>query len=177
VRLFFALWPEEALRRSLARLAAEVAARAQGKAVPAAKLHMTLAFLGEVAAGRLPAAVDAASRVKGAAFELAMDEVGSFSAAHVAWVGSVAGHPACSALQSDLAAQLRREGFELESRPFAAHVTLVRRIVRPIGREAVAPIAWPVRDFALVVSDTGKGNYEAVRRWELGPSRRLPRPG
>ena len=55
-------------------------------------------------------------------------------------------------------------GHELETefgdRPFAAHVTLVRRISRPIPREAIEPIAWRVNDFALVVSDTGKGSYE-----------------
>ena len=165
MRLFFALWPDERLRRSLERVAADLAARARGKAVPAAKVHMTLAFLGEVPMDLFPAAVDAASRVKAEPFELVLDEVGAFSSAHVAWVGSGAGHPALTALQSDLAGELRREGFELESRPFAAHVTLARRIVRPIAREALQPIAWPVRDFALVASDTGKGTYEVRRSW------------
>ena len=163
MRLFFALWPDDRLRASLERLGAELAARAQGKAVPAAKVHMTLAFLGEVPDDRFPAAVDAASRVAGDSFELALDEVGAFRSARVAWAGSSAGHPSLTALQSRLAAELREEGFELESRPFAAHVTLVRRISRPIAREAVAPIAWSVRDFALVASDTGKGSYEVKR--------------
>jgi len=168
VRLFFALWPDEALRGRLARAGAELAQRAQGKAVPAAKVHMTLAFLGEVAQDRFAAAADAASRVKGEAFDFTLDEVGAFRSARVAWVGSAGGHPALTALQSQLAGQLRREGFELESRPFAAHVTLARRISRPIAREAAEPIAWRVRDFALVASDTGKGTYEVVKRWGLG---------
>jgi len=160
VRLFFALWPDQPLRNRLERVAADLCARSHGKAVPAAKVHMTLAFLGEVPADRFPAAVDAASRVKGEPFEFALDEAGSFRSARVAWIGSARGHPGLTALQSALAAELRREGFELESRPFAAHVTLVRRISRPIPREAVEPIAWRVNDFALVVSDTGKGSYE-----------------
>jgi len=168
VRLFFALWPGDGLRQRLEHLANDLAARGQGKAVPAAKVHMTLAFLGEVPHDRLPAAVDAASRIKGEAFDLALDEIGSFRSAHVAWVGSSRGHPALTTLQSDLAHELRREGFELETRPFAAHVTLARRIARSIAREAVEPIGWPVRDFALVVSDTGKGTYEVGKTWNLG---------
>ena len=167
MRLFFALWPDDALRRRLERVASELAARAGGKAVPAAKVHMTLAFLGEVPVDRFSAAVDAASRVKGEPFELALDEVAAFRSAHVAWVGCATGHPGLTALQSDLAAELRREGFELESRPFAAHVTLARRITRPVAREEVEPIAWRVREFALVASDTGRGTYEVGRRWEL----------
>ena len=160
MRLFFALWPGERLRRELEALAVGLAQRAQGKAVPAAKVHMTLAFLGEVPAARFPLAVDAASRVKGEAFAFALDEVGAFRSAHVAWIGSAAGHPALTALQAGLADELRREGFELESRPFAAHVTLARRTKHPIARQAVQPIAWRVHDFALVASDTGKGIYE-----------------
>lgn len=171
MRLFFALWPGERLRRELDALAADLAQRAQGKAVPAAKVHMTLAFLGEVPSARFPAAVEAGSRVKGEAFDFALDEVGAFRSAQVAWIGSAAGHPALTALQSGLADELRREGFELESRPFAAHVTLARRIRRPIARQAVQPIAWPVRDFALVASDTGKGTYEVTRSWSFTGTR------
>ncbi|HEX4779917.1 MAG TPA: RNA 2',3'-cyclic phosphodiesterase [Usitatibacter sp.] len=168
MRLFFALWPDDALREALGRVGLVLAARAQGKPVPAAKLHMTLAFLGEVAAERFAPAADAAARVKGEAFELLLDEVGAFRSARVAWVGSTAGHPALTALQTALAGELRHEGFELESRPFAAHVTLARRIARPLGRESAEPIAWRVRDFVLVASDTGKGTYEVGKAWRLG---------
>ena len=167
MRLFFALWPDDRLRQRLESLAAGLSERALGKPIPAAKVHMTLAFLGEVPHDRFPAAVEAASRVTGEAFDLALDEIGSFRSAHVAWIGSSKGHPALTTLQAGLAGELRREGFELETRPFAAHVTLARRILRPIGRQAVEPIAWPVRDFALVASDTGRGSYEVKRSWSF----------
>ena len=160
MRLFFALWPDAAVRRQLGALAGTLAERARGKGVPEAKAHMTLAFLGEIPVERFAAAGDAASRVAGQAFDLLLDEVGSFRAARVAWAGSSRGHPSLTALQSNLARELAAAGFVLESRPFAPHVTLVRRIAQPIAREAVEPIAWQVRDFALVVSDTVKGSYE-----------------
>ena len=167
MRLFFALWPDDGLRGRLGALAADLARRGEGKPVPAAKVHMTLAFLGEVPAERVSAAVDAASRVKGGAFDFVLDEVGAFRSAHVAWIGSASGHPALTKLQSGLAAELRHEGFELESRAFAAHVTLARRILRPIGRQAVEPIDWEVRGFALVSSDTGMGSYEVKQSWSF----------
>ena len=168
MRLFFALWPDAALRRQLGALAGTLAQRAHGNAVPEAKAHMTLAFLGEVPVERSPAVCDAASRVEGEGFELVLDEVGSFRAAKVAWAGSSRGHPALIALQSSLAHELATEGFALESRPFAAHVTLVRRAASPIGRAGIEPMTWRVRDFALVASDTGRGTYEVGKTWELG---------
>ena len=51
-RLYFALWPDAALRATIARVAAGPAAVAGGRAVPAADLHVTLAFLGGVPAAR-----------------------------------------------------------------------------------------------------------------------------
>jgi RNA 2',3'-cyclic 3'-phosphodiesterase len=168
VRLFFALWPGDRLRETLARVGMDLARRAHGRPVPAPKLHMTLAFLGEVPPARFAAAAGAASRVASSGFDLALDEVGSFRAAHVAWAGSTRGHPALTALQAALARELRGEGFALEDRPFAAHVTLARGTSRPIAREPMPALSWRVRDFVLVASDTGKGSYEVGRRWKLG---------
>lgn len=52
LRLFFALEPDPAVRRALASLARALA-RATGGRVPQAEiLHLTLAFLGQVPAGR-----------------------------------------------------------------------------------------------------------------------------
>ena len=131
----------------------------------------SLAFLGEVPVSRFAAACDAAARVRSKAFDLVMDETGSFRAAHVAWVGCSAVPPALATLQSSLAGELATEGFVLETRPFAAHVTLARRISAAVGREAIEPIRWQVREFVLVASDTGRGTYEVGKRWELGPGR------
>ena len=48
-RLFFALWPDGPARAVLAGHAARLARLARGRAVPAARLHLTLVFLGAVA--------------------------------------------------------------------------------------------------------------------------------
>ena len=172
MRLFFAMWPDDSVRARLGEIGTALASRSRGKPVPAEKLHVTLAFLGEVSDARLNDARQAAAAVRAPAFELAIDEMGSFRPAGVAWAGCSQVPPALEALQSSLALELRERAFSLEDRPFVAHITLARRISRPIAREAMAAIAWSVRDFALVRSETGRGTYAVVERWNLEGRRR-----
>ncbi len=167
MRLFFALWPDEVVRAGLAAVAASTAARAGGRAVPAAKLHLTLSFLGDVADERAPEAIEAASGVRGQGFELMLDVLGSFRSARVAWAGVSNVPPGLAALQSSLDLELRERRFVLEDRPFAAHATLARRIANSIPRESMAPIAWNVDEFVLVRSETGRGSYTVMERWKL----------
>ena len=166
-RLFFALWPDEAARDRLATLAGRLAAQLAGKPVPAEKIHLTLAFLGEVGGGDARAR-DAATAIRSRAFEARFDQVGSFRGAKVAWAG--AGRPADALLelQSTLESSLRAAGFDLEERPFRPHMTLVRRISRTLAPGRIEPIAWTAREFSLVRSDTSTGRYERVDDWNLG---------
>jgi 2'-5' RNA ligase len=53
-RVFFALWPSPEAARQLAAVAASFAAAAGGRATRLESLHLTLAFLGDVAVDRLP---------------------------------------------------------------------------------------------------------------------------
>jgi 2'-5' RNA ligase len=161
-RLFFASWPDEAARARLAPLAAELATLASGKAVPIEKVHLTLAFLGEVDAARIERALEAARRVRLAPFTFALDRVGSFRGARVAWAGCEMAPEPLAALASELARSLAASGFALEDRPYAPHATLARRIARPVTAAAIAPIAWPVAGFSLVRSETGTGRYAVL---------------
>jgi len=168
MRLFFALWPTEEARTRLAALAARAARDAQGKPVPAEKLHVTLAFLGDVAPERIDAARDAASTVSGSGFRLAIDRVGSFRDARVAWAGCARMPPALADLQRGLAGALERAGFAPEERPYTPHITLARRTRRELASGAVHPVAWTVRQYALVRTDFGKGTYTVLKEWRLG---------
>ena len=167
-RIFFAVWPVSAGAQRLARLALDVATVSEGKPVPGEKIHLTLAFLGEVAEPRIEAAGAAARTIAFDRFAFALDRVGSFRAARVAWAGSGEAPAELAALQSALAARLREAGFEIEERPLAPHATLARRIRHPVPLAAIEPIAWPVDAFTLVRSVTGTGRYEVV---EVYPAR------
>jgi 2'-5' RNA ligase len=166
-RLFFALWPERRAAEALAAQGARLARAARGRAVPAASLHLTLVFLGEVAAARVAALHRAAGAVEAGGFDLVLDEVGCFRQSGVAWAGCNAPPPALLVLQALLAERLGAEGFAPEGRPFAPHLTLVRRIAVPVASQAIEPIAWRVRTFALVESARARGGYATVAEWAL----------
>jgi 2'-5' RNA ligase len=166
-RLFFALWPDEAARQALGTLARDVALVAEGKPVPGEKIHLTLAFIGEVAADREPEVKRAAQDLRGEAFTLGLDRVGSFRRARVAWAGTSTAPQPLLDLQEELAAKLAERGFELEEREFAPHLTLARKIARPVPAASIPAIAMQARALALVRSEAGTGRYTTLESWPL----------
>jgi 2'-5' RNA ligase len=164
-RLFFALWPDEAASERLARLAGELAGRSNGKAVPAGKIHLTLAFLGNVADERLAELL--AVRIEAPAFPMRLDCVGAFRKVGVAWAGVESPPPELLSLQSKLMRALGRLGFTFEERTYVPHVTLVRKVRGSVAREGIEPIEWPVGEVTLVRSDTGTGRYTRLTGWHL----------
>jgi 2'-5' RNA ligase len=167
MRFFLALWPGERERRALAQVAQSLAELASGKAVPPEKIHLTLAFLGEIAPERMASVREAAGEIRGKSFELVLDGVGSFRKARVAWAGSSVLPAGLARLQADLEARLRAREFTLDERPFAAHVTLVRKIAHPVPAAPMPPIRWSADAFVLVRSETGTGRYSIVESWSL----------
>jgi len=172
-RLFFALWPQPELRNSLHRAAADAARCFGGRATRADSLHLTLAFLGDVPVADLPRLQDAASRVTCDAFRLPVDQLGFWGHNRILWAGSKAPVPGLSRLADCLAGELHTAGCGARpeaGRPFAAHVTLVRKVEeRPTQMPAFPSLAWDCRDFVLVrscLSPRGS-SYEVVGRWGL----------
>ena len=170
-RLFFAIWPDEETARALAQVAVALAGLAGGKPVPREKIHLTLAFLGSVDAERDAAAREAARSIRGAGFELVLDQVGSFRAAGVGWAGSSDPPPRLMRLAARLSAALAARGFALEDRPFTPHVTLARRIARSVPRAPLPPLSWQASALTLVRSETGTGRYAIEESWALGRTR------
>lgn len=99
--------------------------------VPPTNLHLTLSFLGQVEAERVPALAEALSRV-GAAHAplvLTIEGGGGFGAPshpRVLWAGVGGDTKALGALQADVVEALRPLGFEPEHRDYTAHLTLAR---------------------------------------------------
>jgi 2'-5' RNA ligase len=165
-RLFFAVWPAPAAARELARIGESLASLAGGRPMPAEKIHMTLAFLGSLDADRAAAAVLAAAAAKGRRIRMAVDSVGSFRKSRVGWAAPSQPDMDLAELQGSLAGSLRLRGFALEERAFTPHVTLVRKIDKPVPRAPVEPVEWRSNGFTLVES-TGDGRYEVLESWAL----------
>lgn len=168
-RLFFALWPESPVRRGLAELGRAAQVVAGGRAMQPDTLHMTLAFLGNIPVDRVWAAEAVAAGLSGRSFDLHLDRLSHWKHNHIVWAGAARTPEALVQLADELAEGLREAGLELEKRPFAAHVTLLRDAKGNVELPRPVPLVWPARDFVLVESKlTSAGaRYEVVGRWPL----------
>ena len=158
MRLFFAAWPPPETAGALAAWARPL----DGRPIPAEKIHLTLAFLGGVDPAKL---VAAARKVQAGAFELPVDSAKYVRGNEMVWVGPREMPEGLRALVERLHFALYRAEFILERRPFAAHVTLLRKAPRPKALPALPPLEWPVREFALVNSVNGA--YQDLERFPL----------
>jgi 2'-5' RNA ligase len=154
-RLFFALWPDAAVRRRIAAESGPVLKRFRCNPVPAVNYHLTLAFLGTVARRQIPNLQAAAADVEFTPFDLELDTIGSWPRSRVAWLGASGCPGELTTLVDDLWSALGKLDFIPDSKPFAAHVTLARNFLGKVARELDdSPIEWPVREFVLVNSET-----------------------
>lgn len=163
-RLFFALWPDERVRRGIIERG-EMIGPVSRKRVPDHNLHMTLLFLGDQPERRLAEFEAAAGMVAGACCELRLNRFGWFPGARVVWLGGEAPET-LRRFQAELGRQIGRLGIALDARPFKPHVTLFRKVERRPDLPEPPPLGWPVSDFALVESIPGRP-YQVLRSWPL----------
>jgi 2'-5' RNA ligase len=167
LRLFFALWPDEATRTRLAEWTRAIHRASGGRAMRPENVHLTLAFLGSTDAALLPVIAAAAGRATPRTFTLRIDEAGYWRHNQIAWAGVRESPPALEALVLALRAALVDAKIAFDPKPFVAHLTLVRKARPGFKLPRLEPIEWPVRDFVLVQSVTGPdgSRYEAIGRW------------
>lgn len=166
MRLFFALWPPAGTAHALAQWSHEVARDTGGTAAAGEKIHLTLAFLGEADPAR---AFNVARRVQGARHALPIDHAHYWKHNKIVWVGPQAMPAPLAALVGQLHGALKDHGFVLEERPFAAHITLLRKARPPKALPPLPKLEWPVNEMLLVRSRTSpKGStYEPIERFPL----------
>jgi 2'-5' RNA ligase len=162
VSFFFAVWPPDATARALEAWALGL----EGRVTPAHKVHLTLAFLGNVKPEK---AIAAARRIEAKAHALPLEKAQYWKHNRIVWAGPRETPAALAALVETLHASLRRAGYTLEERPYAAHVTLLRSAPPPRELPPLPGVEWPVSEFTLVRSAvTNKGSaYEIVERFPL----------
>jgi len=167
-RLFLALWPDEGQRQQLAGYL-PLLRDCGGRKVPLENLHITLAFLGSVDDTTLACLEQQLDAIAAFSFTLQMDELGFWRRPQVVWLGAGETPPALTALVGELKKVMLGCDLEPESRPFQAHLTLMRKARRaPLAADPPL-MAWPIRDFALVASETRPEGacYTVLRRWPL----------
>ena len=167
-RLFFALWPDKRTRARLAHQAGLLQIDT-GRRTPPENLHITLVFLGNVQEQDIPGLVDAAGRLRISRFPLQISRFGWWKRAKAAWLA-----PETTPVQLlELVGQLNRlstsAGLPVDERDYSPHLTIARKVVRPVNAQQFEPITWDVRKFCLVESVTRQqgAKYRVMQPWAL----------
>ena len=168
LRLFFALWPDDATRDALNRTGKWLHQHWGGRRMRADTLHITLAFLGSTPVEQLDLLATCADAVKTDAFELVLDQAGYWRHNRIGWFGASQTPPQHFELVGALNAALQAVGFSVDARPHVPHVTLLRHSAGGEVPECI-PVHWPINEFVLVASRTEPdgAHYDVIRRWPL----------
>ncbi len=195
MRLFIAIDVPETVRDALVAAQQSLRDRASARlrwTRPDA-MHLTLKFLGDVDAARLPslARVVAGVAARHHPFGLAVSRLGAFPGGRrlqFVWAGIEGDLNALLALRDALESALGAEGYAVEARPFRPHVTLgrTRDGMRPDEAERISAalptttlpdgLGFTVERVVLYRSHLGAGGsrYEVMAAAELSRTRILP---
>jgi 2'-5' RNA ligase len=167
VRLFFALWPDEAVRAQLAHWARELHAVCGGRPTRAENLHLTVAFLGNVEEAQVAQVERAAGEVAPQLASLVLDQPGYWKHNRIAWAGASSVPDGIGAFVAELRSALSRSHIGFDAKGFVSHVTLLRDAREPQAIPELAPIEWRLDGFALVQSVTlpSGSRYEVRKFW------------
>jgi 2'-5' RNA ligase len=108
--------------------------------LPSGQMHLTMSFLGEVAAERIAGLKETLGGVHVPAFFLPVQGLGSFNSRgkpSVVWAGVGRGHPHLFALHKHLQDAVLQAGLEPDLRPFHPHITVAR--ARDLSKQALQP--------------------------------------
>ncbi len=173
MRLFFALWPDAATQMEWAYATSSMLTALGGKPQPASNLHLTLHFLGEVAADRVGVLSQLGADVAREPIELHFNKIECWGKADLACLRANEESAALTRLVGNLSTGLQMAGFPVEKQRFKAHVTLARKLKH---HEAALPI-WPALDWqagtlALVRSRLSPdgAEYAPIAEWDLANS-------
>jgi 2'-5' RNA ligase len=173
MRCFVACCPDDSTRGRLDEIARFALARFPGaRRMRPENLHLTLAFIGELAAPKAREVADAVREACAEPFDWRLDHIGCFERARVLWAGGPE-EPRLTALACRVRDRLRELQVRFDAKRFAAHVTLLRDLpARPTGAadgiiESIDPLVWPIRAVSLQVSELAQG---ATRYRAFDPS-------
>lgn len=166
-RLFLALWPPAPVQAVIAECARQAAD--SGRLVPPKRLHLTLAFLGDVDSATRDALITRVAAIDAAAVDLTLARFGYFPRARIVWLGPRQAPDALLSLAAALRDAARAVGIRLPSSPFRPHVTLARLVGPPGARGADVSVRWQARHFSLSESvfHQGRAQYRDLARFPL----------
>lgn len=166
-RLFFALWPDPAVRQALSGRVEVITASIEGRRQRPDQWHLTLEFVGEVPRERQPRLRAAADGVSPPSITIEFDRVEHWRKPQVLCLAASRVPVALATFVVQLRAALTAAGFATETRPFHPHVTLARKVRSAADSLLDPPFLWRTHGFALVrsVTDPTGSRYEPLNWW------------
>lgn len=150
LRLFYALWPDDATSSALLKLQAPM----QGRRIPYSNLHMTLVFLGQQPVALLHELKDILARIPRTGITLTLDRIGYFPRNRIAWAGPRQTPDALMSMQAGLVQALVARKVALNNQhTYTPHITLARDASLPPDL-TFDPVVWRATEVALVQSTT-----------------------
>ncbi len=173
-RLFFALWPPAAARARLAASAAALALAAPAHAVREEKVHLTLAFVGEIPAGSEDRLRRIGRALRAPGFPITCDAYEYWPKPQVVVAAARIIPPELQGLWDDVHRALAADGFQMRVKRLRPHVTLAKRVAADPALPVFEPCTWRASDLRLVRSETAadRSVYTVVDTWSL-----LDKPG
>ena len=167
-RLFFALWPDAGVRSQIAEVV-ELLPDNSGRRVRPENLHITLVFLGNVQEQFIPELTAGAQRLKIPGFSLQIDQGGWWKRPKIAWLAPEHTPAPLLELAEQINQLIKRAGLSVEKRSYRPHLTIARKVNRPVNSLRFEPIYWNVKDFCLVESVTHEHGvrYQVRQSWSL----------
>jgi len=171
LRLFFALWPDQAVREAIADRLSHIGLK-DGRQVPGYNWHLTLHFIGNTTIDEKHCLDRQANKVGEKPFELILDRTGFFKKPKVFWLGSHHVPGRLYELQENLGKEISCCDYQPETRPYSPHVTVARKVSKEPPVMSIEPIKWFIDQFALVesVSVPQGVRYDVVESYELDNS-------
>ena len=147
-----------------------------GRFSPPERYHITLAFLGELPAARIPEIVRAMQETAVPPFSVTLGGIGQFRQrdGNVLWIGAEGS--ALHTLRAALTRRLSAAGIPVDHHDFRPHITLARRFV-PSARfdptliqRRFQPLEYTVSSFCLMESSRPDGVLTYTEQYRRGLS-------
>jgi len=168
-RLFVALYPEDAVRARLHRLALDLVQNSSARVVPQANLHLTLRFVGSVDSVTQNCLQQGLEKIRGQGFKLKFGAVEYRKRQQMLWA-VVANVP--EAL-TELAVAVEQSsvdcGLVANDRAFRPHLTLARKVRNARVPKETETVEARIEEFCLVRSETlpEGSHYTKLKCWRL----------
>ena len=166
-KLFFALWPDDETRQTLARLNQSIATK-ESKWVQPHNLHVTLVFLSYVDADAELLIKQSVADITAQPFTLTFDSLSYWIKPNVLCLTCLQPAPGAVMLAAALESAAANCGIHTDTRPYTPHITLARH-ARYLPDVKFEPIIWRAETFCLVESCSEPNGvcYKVIQQWPL----------